>query len=151
MEKTYYYKLVWKEDDEYVSSLIEGSLKLKYAIGKVTTPKLGKVFIFKTIDDAIDFVDPNICVGYYIMKVEAIGTVIKGDARLGNPTSEKYAKMFWDSSKKSDDSWEAPTADWWMGLGEETIPMNEYYYRATDPVPKGTYLADAVLPVKIMK
>lgn len=48
------YKLAKIRDGEYVSSSTTGSYKLRYRVGERVKPKIGKIFVYKTLDKAKD-------------------------------------------------------------------------------------------------
>jgi hypothetical protein len=143
-----YYKLVRNDSGRYCSALPYPHLSLDYSIGKVTAPYIGKIFVFKTINDAEEFIEPS--ERYSLLKVTPVGAVAKCEARLVSPAG-KYVKMFWDSSKKIDGTWESPKQDWWKGYGNNLIIDKEYEYWAAAAAPKGSYIVDAVMPVGVIK
>lgn len=53
MEKCY--KVVSGINGRLWSSYILGKYQLEYQVGKITVPKIGKIFVFKTIEDAAKF------------------------------------------------------------------------------------------------
>lgn len=151
MIPTYYYKVVKKNivSGEYYSANSNKKFQLTYSIGQVTTPQVGKVFVFKEKKYA-DIFKHYLYTGndeYGLLKVEVIGRVCKCNARLDIVT-EKYIKMFWDSANNEDGTWSSPDYYWWSGKGEDQIPPQDYYIWSCGPVPAGTYIADAVLPVE---
>lgn len=151
MEKEYYYKVVKKNivSGEYYSAVSNREFKLTYAIGQVTTPQIGKVFIFKEKSYA-DIFKHYLYTGndeYELLKVEVIGQVCKCNARLDIVT-EKYVKMFWDSANNDDGTWSSPDYYWWTDKNEELIPQKDYDHCCCGPVPAGSYIADAVLPIE---
>ena len=153
MAEAYYYKVVYvNEEGIYSSAKTYGDLGLKYSIGEVTTPKMGKVFIFKKLEDAKTFRSWQ-GKSYIIVKVEVIGNVAKCEARLervNDFTSDTYIKLFWESSKIEDGKWNPPTLTWWHGMGEQLVPMKDYLHWITASPPEGSYIADAVRPIEIV-
>lgn len=154
MDKTYYYKVVYVSEQGICSSAhTSGDLSLKYSIGKVTTPKVGKVFIFKKLEDAKAFHSYRPKQFYRIMKVEIIGNVAKCEARLeriNDSTADTYIKLFWKSSEMDNSKWIPPTLTWWHGMGETLVPMKDYLSWMTAAPPDGSYIADSVLPIEFI-
>jgi len=50
------YKVVCVENDHYQSAHAKDSCALRYEINKVTEPNFGKIFVFKRLRHAVDFV-----------------------------------------------------------------------------------------------
>lgn len=73
---------------------------------------MGKVFIFKKLEDAKAFHSYRPKQFYRIMKVEVIGNVAKCEARLeriNDFTADTYIKLFWKSSEMDNSKWIPPT------------------------------------------
>lgn len=152
MESQIYYKVVRETPSgEYLSVIAYGDFSLKYEIGRVTTPNLGKVFVFKKMKDVDNFINWEGSFGHRVLKVEIIGNVYEGKSRLEHidyPQAPQYAKMYWESGIE-DGKWSPPTVDWWKGWGVE-VREADYLGWMCGPLPAGTYLADAVLPIEIV-
>jgi len=58
MEKCY--KVVAGINGKLYSSFVTNQYKLEYKVGEITTPKIGKIFVFKTIEEAVSFYGKNL-------------------------------------------------------------------------------------------
>ena len=122
-KKKHYWKIVDSFDGKYTSIIISNpKLKLKYSIGKKTTPKVGKLFVFGTRETARQFVKS--LKDYKILKVKVIGNVYSATIRGSVDMSLEETRKFWYNLDK-----ESPVTGW-------TTP------------PVGTYYADAVIPIE---
>lgn len=152
MEPQIYYKVVREIPGcNYVSPIASGDFSLIYEIGKVTTPNLGKIFVFKTIKDVDNFINWRGPWGYHVLKVEVVGNVYECKSRLEHidlSYSNQYVKLYWESGNK-DGKWSPPIDDWWKGQGMD-IEKAHYLGWSCGHLPSGTYLADAVLPIELI-
>ena len=49
------YKIVYNKNGRHFSAITEGEYRLEYKVGETTIPKIGKIFVFNTIEDAKNF------------------------------------------------------------------------------------------------
>ena len=121
----YYYKAVRVKNDKFFS-LIKGLgyLELEYKIGKETIPKVGKIFLFDTLENAKDNIDYN-KPGEKILKVKAKNV---DNLYYCAFIDIKSIKMFWDNF-------------------ENGTPMPNL----VDESLLGTLVADSVTPIEVVK
>lgn len=126
----YYWKVVVSENGEYKSVATKDTdLELKYKIGKRTKPIVGKIFVFKSREMARQFKKQLIydsTYNYKILKVKTIGHVEEGFYRAWPTERDIYDFWTWPSDRYGK-----------CGHGIPTFT--------------GTYFADAVLPIEVVK
>lgn len=128
MKTKHYWKVVSVINREFVSALeTNPKCKLKYKVGEVTYPKIGKIFVFLTRESARDWKDYHVDGISRILKVKAIGKVEKANA----------AVCVYDGFNRKKDFWK----DYLKGIYGP--------YNCSSVPPINTYYADAVLPVEI--
>lgn len=136
--KRIYFKVVRKTHipDEYKSCVERYNFKLdlNYKVGQVTTPFIGKIFIFNTLKNTISFLKSEmlwsvsinkIIPSYCILRVHAVGNV--HSLKTNIPLSDTLIGTFWRDYKEKKQS-------------------SDYIRRP----PEGTFLADAVTVLNAM-
>ena len=130
--KRYYYKVVRVVGKKYYS-FTRGleRFEVKYEIGKAVKAKIGKLFIFKRLKDAKLFLsymkfDRH---DYSILKVEVKGVE---KAEKSSVLIDDFVEVFWRNK-----------------LYKE--PLDVVPNQPFSAVPKGTLVADSVLPVEVIE
>ena len=123
--KKYYYKTVRKNIDDEMCSIVYGLnyLELKYEIGKETKAKIGKIFIFRTLKLAKEYIKNLSKMNYKILKVRAKNVSELPFCAGINP---KEIKMFWNHCNNN-----------------HFPPLNDF----SDYTPDGTMGADSIIPI----
>ena len=99
MEKCY--KVVAGINGKLYSSFVTNQQKLEYKVGEITLPKIGKIFVFKTIEEAQNFY--NHCVGECVFLYECeCNEITKQEQRSGSHFSEDY-ENFWNDELDYDE------------------------------------------------
>ena len=90
------YKVVKKINGHYYSTFARGYYMLEYTIGKVTEPKIGKIFLFKDKNMAKKYITFN---DEFIMECIAQGlTYQKIGFRLDIPVHDIYIEGIWNET-----------------------------------------------------
>lgn len=90
-----YYKVVKRQycPDCLVSAVADRTLSVKYRQGRVTKPKLGRLFVFVSFEDAKIFIHGSGS-GYEIWTCE-----------VTKPTKIKWIESWWSSSARIEEFW----------------------------------------------
>lgn len=106
-------------------------LILKYSVGKVTQPKIGKLFVFKTLGKLTDYIRNNFCQNISVLPICKI-SVFYGEATNLRIKHSRSAYFDRDSIQK-----------FWNKKG--------YFYGINTSGISGTYVCDSFLPEKQYK
>ncbi len=123
MKKKYYWKVVRYDGKYYYSVTTNKEWALNYKIGKKTKPRIGKIFVFDTRENARTFVKNRLIPRYKIFKAEIIGNVYPAKLQC-DWWIKASVELFW----------------LWQNSGISTPPSHIY----TSDVYKGTCFADSV-------
>lgn len=100
MEKCY--KVVAGIEGKLYSSFVTNQYQLEYKVGEITTPKIGKIFVFKTIEEAASFYDLR-CGGEALFLYECeCNEVTPQEYRSGEHCGYDY-EDFWNDRASVDD------------------------------------------------
>lgn len=116
------YKLVQIENGEYVSLVVCLPFELRYAIGKETKAKIGKIFTFLKFEQAQKFTYTFSDCNLAILEVKA-QNIVKGDKMILSTRKDKIEKF------------------WKEGVSQCNI---EDVYNCA----QGTMLCDSIIPIK---
>jgi len=114
---------------KYASVNIEIGLKhcLFYSIGEVTKPIVGRIYVFRQYDDAVNFAKAILLNSRYAKIFKCVcGHMVKERYRLSGYISDHEIELFWPDRKKP-------------------IPG-----KFLSKVPDGTFTTEWVKPVEIM-
>lgn len=100
-KKKYYWKALAISGDKFVSRIIRGKYCLVYPVGRWVKSPIGKIFIFRTREDAHCFNgDYSPCQRVCIKRCEAKGVTEPRGDRMNNETPERF-RSFWRKVSKN--------------------------------------------------
>lgn len=131
MEKKIVYKLVGKtQRGNFISIAVSPPWTRRYAIGKPTYPRTGAVFAFSTLDAAENWRLAN----QLILRCEALGGTFIPESQARVPSLKRFYTAFWKEifQCRHNDPDIVSRSDSW-------------------PIPEGTILCEAVIPVEVVQ